>query len=251
MKLQIKDNVVISDFLNQDKIYKQPQGTPCGFLPPEVIYFHKTAAERSGKKSMWKVFPDNHPPLEIVHLDNQIKICWCLLERGRHPVSYIIVSTDGGNDWNHFKDLMDMRWTNPVGKDLLVRACNKLKEEFDKQTNLRLKKEEKERIKNLADVEGITVTELRKRMVEARRQIRLKKLEKQESFADVNEMKMRLEMATALKKMEANLEFLLGLSKQEDSLNVTRLYQKVKTLKTMSSDLDRFVKKFNKERKTK
>lgn len=251
MKLQIKDNVVISDFLNQDKIYKQPQGTLCGFLPPEVIYFHKTAAERSGKKPIWKVFPENHPALEIVHLDNQIKICWCLLERGRHPVSYIIVSTDGGNDWNHFKDLMDMRWTNPVGKDLLVRACNKLKEEFDKQTNLRLKKEEKERIKNLADVEGITVTELRKRMVEARRQIRLKKLEKQESFADVNEMKMRLEMATALKKMEANLEFLLGLSKQEDSLNVTRLYQKVKTLKTMSSDLDRFVKKFNKERKTK
>lgn len=251
IKLEIKDNKVVGPWIGDQRLYIYPTGVMSSTQPPDILQYHKSAAERSGKKPIWKVFPDNHPALEIFHLDKDTKVFWCDLDRHQRPARHFCISVDSGNNWVCYQNIYDMHWKDLQIKEAFCKVCFTLKNEFDIQTINRLKKEEKEKIKTLAAVEGITVTELRKRMVEDNRKMRLKKLERKESLEDVNEMKKRIEMATILKKMEANLEFLLGCSKQEESLNVTRFYQKVKTLKTMSSDLDRFVKKFNKQRKTK
>jgi len=219
---------------------------------PKIVEFRQTLSERKGIKPTWQVFPSSVKNREVVHITDKAKAFWCYgkYRTGSGGVQIVFgVSVDGGNEWAVHHSQWDFHYGNNGIFIEFKDACRKKKDEFDKQVIEQMKQEKKANLKTEALNQGITVTELKKKISEEKKLSKLTNKQKKESFEDVSEMKKRLELATSLKKIEANVEFLLETTKKSDKLNIARLNQKLKSIKTVSRRLDNLVKTFNIEKK--
>lgn len=247
--LTIKDNKVEGPISNM----KFWTGAPTKHLrPPTVLYYTDTPLERKGEKIKWEVIPPDYPQQEIIHLDEKTKVFWVeLTDWNNRPNVFFGVSLDGGKTWSCHRNYNEFHWQDRKTYELFRKRCDAIKEAFDADLIAKRKIEEKEKFKALAAEQGLTQSELRKKLSEDKKVERLHKKELRESRDEVFHMKKRLELGQHLRKMEANLEFLLGLSKQEENLDVSRFSQKIKSIKSISYDLDQIVKKFNNKNSTK